>query len=86
MNYLPTLSKCLEKAYDYAAKAGYTLAEDAFEHFIFGGVAYGETKRSSETLITRKGNEARKCLQVTVSRPALGEPNAGEYEVNLYIL
>lgn len=87
--FLPTLSAAIEAAIQHAKSKGYTLAEDidvAFASVIYGGVRYGETRRVSAELVTPRGNIAKKGLQLTVYRPSLNDPHAGEYETLFYIL
>jgi hypothetical protein len=54
----------------------------AFEEYLHtGGVSYGAEWRNSFPLITAKGNEARKYLNMVVNRN-----NEGTYECYVYIL
>lgn len=86
MNYLPTLSSAIDAAIEHAEKKGYRIASDERDNLSFQSVSYGETRSFSISLITAKGNPARKALQLTVRRPALDEPFMGQYETNFYIL
>lgn len=54
-------------------------AKALFEHFAFGGVAYGETKRYSVPIQSLKGKNTRKYFCVWVTRTDSGRY---EYGVN----
>jgi hypothetical protein len=80
-----TLSECFETACkDIPSK--YSLDEEQVSREL-SPVSYGEKKTFHFDLITQKGNLAKCCFHLTVSRPPLGYLNAGYYQIeNSYIL
>lgn len=84
--FLPTFSHVWETAWHLATSQGYTVPLEERERTAFESVSYGETRNFHFTLLTRKGNLAKKRLQVTVHRPGLEQPHMGEYEPCIYIL
>ena len=76
--YFDTLSEVIEFAIAKAEKAGYTV--DADDFWSLQHVSYGTTERRSIYITTKKGNIAKKMLQVVVYRM-----ESGTYELTCYI-
>ena len=75
--YFETLSEAKEESRKLVP-AGNTLNEDDFAQL--QSVNYGETGSVHARMITPKGNEAQKCLHVSIYRM-----ESGRYELTAYI-
>lgn len=78
--YFDTFHACWSHARNVLNESIYSSSE--FEDYLHtGGVPYGGTWSSSFYLETKKGNLAKKCLQVSITRLS-----SGQYDCTAYIL
>lgn len=82
MIYHETLGQAIEQGHKNFENSGAVLVDHQEDtKFVYGGLAYGETKEAHYEIATLKGKKTKKYAHMTIYRM-----ESGRYELTTYIL